>query len=52
MDTLVFGLLLVAAGAVYKASSRSVILWLFLAGLLTMLFVFGYHATDPLALNF
>jgi hypothetical protein len=52
VDTLIFGLLLYAAWAAFKGSSRVLILWLFVAGLLAMLFVFFHHATDPLPLNF
>jgi hypothetical protein len=52
MDTLIFGLLLYAAWAAFKGSSRVLILWLFLAGLLATLFVFNHHVTDELPLNF
>jgi hypothetical protein len=52
VDTLIFGVLLYAAWAVFKGSSRVLILWLFVAGLLATLFVFNHHMTDPLPLNF
>jgi hypothetical protein len=52
VDTLIFGLLLYASWAVFKGSSRALILWLFVAGLLAMLFVFNHHATDKLPLSF
>ena len=52
VDTLIFGLLLVAAWAVFQARSRALILWLFVAGVLATLFVFNHHVTDPLPLNF
>jgi hypothetical protein len=52
VDTLIFGLLLYAAWAVFKGSSRVLILWLFVAGLLATLFVFNHHVTDKLPLNF
>lgn len=52
VDTLIFGLLLYAVWAVFKGSSRILILWLFAAGLLAMLCVFNHHVTDKLPLNF
>jgi hypothetical protein len=52
VDTLIFGVLLYSAWAVFKGSSRVLILWLFVAGLMATLFVFNHHMTDPLPLNF